>query len=182
MILAQLKIQFLGGRVLPRPKLSHTLAILLVTAHCLTAANGGLCQPKPPLAKPLHRESNQEVVKRRQKNEANIRQMKEKDVPDLPDLPSYSGKPKFIRGYMEDNNGYTVYQMSFLTKEDPQEVKNWYHNALHMYQWKIWNEKSQTITATHKDGHVCTITVNACNESGYHTNLGINFNQAPPKN
>ncbi|PWT96675.1 MAG: hypothetical protein C5B53_09205 [Candidatus Melainabacteria bacterium] len=109
---------------------------------------------------------------------ANIEQLKE--APDLPQLPSYSGKLKFLRGYTQPTGkGWTVYHIKYLTQEDPAKVKGWYENALAMYQWKILNSAGQTITANHKDGHMCTLIFNPSTKPGYRTHLGMFFSQAP---
>jgi hypothetical protein len=109
---------------------------------------------------------------------ANIQQLK--DTPELPQLPSYSGKLKFLRGYCQPSGkGWTVYQISFLTKEDPPKVKDWYENALGMYKWKILSSAGQTLTANHKDGHICTIIFNPTTMPGFRTRLGMFFSQAP---
>lgn len=109
---------------------------------------------------------------------ANIAQLKE--PPELPQLPSYSGKLKFLRGYTQPTGkGWTVYHIKYLTQEDPIKVKGWYENALSMYQWKILNSAGQTITANHKDGHMCTLIFNPTTKPGYRTHLGMFYSQAP---
>ena len=109
---------------------------------------------------------------------ANIEQLKE--PPELPQLPSYSGKLKFLRGYTQPTGkGWVVYHVKYLTQEDPVKVKDWYENALAMYQWKILNSAGQTITANHKDGHMCTLIFNPTTKPGYRTHLGMFYSQAP---
>jgi hypothetical protein len=113
-----------------------------------------------------------------QANNANIQLLKE--APELPQLPSYSGNPKFLRGYMQPTGkGWVVYHVSFLTKEEPTQVKDWYQSTLSMYQWKILSSGSCTLTANHKDGHMCTLLFNPTTKRGYHTQLGVFYSVAP---
>ena len=113
-----------------------------------------------------------------QERNANIQELK--DAPELPQLPSYSGKLKFLRGYIQPTGkGWTVYHVSFMTPEEPLKVKDWYENALTMYQWKILNSAGQTITANHKDGHMCTLIFNPCTKPGFRTRMGLFYSLAP---
>jgi hypothetical protein len=111
---------------------------------------------------------------------ANIEQLKQ--PPELPQLPSYSGKMKFVRGYTQPTEkGWVVYHIKYLTQEDPTKVKEWYENALAMYQWKILNSAGQTITANHKDGDMCTLIFNPTTKPGFRTHMGMFYSQAPQR-
>jgi hypothetical protein len=104
-----------------------------------------------------------------------------KEAPDLPQLPAYSGKSKFLQGCLQPTErGWTNYQMSYLAKEAPLEVKDWYQNVFNSYQWKTIHAGQQSLSANHKDGHVCTVIVNNATEAGYRTQLRVYYNQAPP--
>lgn len=103
-----------------------------------------------------------------------------KDIPELPQLPGYSGKPKFLRGYTQSTSkGWTAHQIIFLAKEEAPEVKDWYDNALSMYQWRILRSSINTITANHKDGHMCTLVFNPTSQPGYRTQISVFYSLAP---
>jgi len=103
-----------------------------------------------------------------------------KEAPQLPQLPGYSGKAKFLRGYVQaTDKGWTIYQINYLTKEDLHQVKDWYQNALDNYQWKTLGKTSQTITANYKDSHMCTIIVNSTSEPGYRSQFEVLYSVAP---
>jgi len=122
-----------------------------------------------------------QLAKEHQKNNANISLMKEPPV--LPGLPNYTGVSKFVNGYVQPTEkGYVVYQISLLTKEQPEQVRNWYYDAFNMWQWKIMCAGDQVLTAQNKDDNLCTIAVNhAVEQPGYATAVRIYYNQAPPK-
>lgn len=106
-----------------------------------------------------------------------------KESPELPQLPGYSGKQsKFFHGFVQPTDqGWTNYQLTYLCKESPSDVKDWYQNAFNSYQWKTVRAGGQTLSANHKDGHICTVITHKTNEQGYKTQLAIYFNQAPSK-
>ena len=84
--------------------------------------------------------------------------------PELPSLPTYSGQTKFLRGSVQTSDkDTTVYQMSFMTKDDPSRVKEWFDSALPSMKWKIISSGERNITAKHEDGHFCSIMVNDAN-------------------
>ncbi len=99
---------------------------------------------------------------------------------ELPQLPLLSGNPKFLRGYIQSvGSGWTTYQMTFLSKDERSKVKDWYENSLATCQWKILTANGASITANHKDGHMCTVIFNPCTTPGYHTQLAIFYSLAP---
>lgn len=79
----------------------------------------------------------------------------------FPDLPVFSGRSKFVNGYLEPNqNGISTCEMEFLAQEDPQTVLSFYKDALAANKWKIWYAGSHSISARHGQGHMCNINVN----------------------
>jgi len=116
----------------------------------------------------------------KEKKPENIQALK--DSPELPQLPAYSGKSKFFHGYSQPTEkGWTNYQLTYLCKESPDDVKNWYQNAFNSYQWRTLRAAPQTLSANHKDGHICTVTIQKANEQGYKTQLGVYFTEAPSR-
>jgi hypothetical protein len=114
------------------------------------------------------------------KTNENIQMLK--DSPELPQLPSYSGKSKFYHGYVQPaEKGWTNYQLTYFIKEPPIEVKDWYQSAFNSYQWTTIRASSQTLSANHKDGHICSVVINRTNEPGYKTLLSLYYNLAPSK-
>ena len=112
------------------------------------------------------------------KNDQNIQPLQEQ--PDLPNLPSYSGKSKFLRGVVQPNDqGWIVYQMSCLAREEPAKVKEWYQRALNTNQWDITRLQGQVITAGHKNGNMCTIMIAPTRQATYRTRFNIYYNEAP---
>jgi hypothetical protein len=105
-----------------------------------------------------------------------------KDAPEFPDLPPYSGKAKFVRGYIQPTDtGWISYQVSLLVKESPEEVKDWYVNAFNMYQWKILNNSKRAVTANGKTGHMCTVIINDTKQPGFKSQISVLYNVAPAK-
>ena len=103
-----------------------------------------------------------------------------KEQPELPQLPAYSGKSKFENGAVRSNaEGWTVYTMSILAQERPEEVRNWYHNAFSMYQWKIPSSANLTISAEQKNGNTCCIMVNPIREPNYKSRVRLTYTMAP---
>lgn len=103
-----------------------------------------------------------------------------KEAPELPQLPAYSGKSKFFQGYVQPTErGWVTYQLSYYVKEAPRDVRDWYQNAFNSYQWTTMRAGAQSLSANHKDGHICTVTINTTKEPGYQTQLALFYNQAP---
>jgi hypothetical protein len=104
-----------------------------------------------------------------------------KQPPDLPQMPAYAGKSVFLGAYVQSQGkGWTIYRCRYLAKEDMQHVKDWYQNALEGNGWKLLHASPQILTATHKDGHTCTVIVNeAAPSTGYRTQLFVHYGQAP---
>jgi len=84
-----------------------------------------------------------------------------KNTIDLPDLPSYSGKSKFVRGYVEAGaKGETRYDMTLEAEESDSQILDWYSNVFRMYKWNQIDRKETSVSALHKDGHYATISTN----------------------
>jgi hypothetical protein len=145
------------------------LIALLVIMHCLTAssASGAPAQPQ-----------NNAWGAKNGHNGFTGQQLKEQ--PELPQLPTYSGKCKFLNGFVQTNEeGWVVYSINYLTKEAPEAVCTWYRNAFNMYQWTTLHAGGPTITADQKNGNMCSIMVNATREPGYRSKLEISYSIAP---
>ena len=79
---------------------------------------------------------------------------------DFPDLPAYSGRSKFVMGYLSPSaNGISACHMQFLAEEDPQTVISFYKSALTGNKWKINYDSPTSICARHAKGHMCNINV-----------------------
>lgn len=108
----------------------------------------------------------------------NAQQLKEQ--PELPQLPTYSGKCKFAHGLVQSNaEGWTIYKLSILTQEKPDEVRNWYQNTFNMYQWKTLGTVGTTLSAEQKNGNSCYIIVNPVREPVYKSEIRISYMVAP---
>jgi hypothetical protein len=107
----------------------------------------------------------------------NIRPLRE--IPDFPGLPAYSGQTKFEKGSEQDQeNGGITYQVRFLVKETPEEVRDWYANAFRMYQWKPHTNSRVCVCATYKDGNMCTVLINATKRAGFKSLINLSYNVA----
>jgi hypothetical protein len=103
-----------------------------------------------------------------------------KEQPELPQLPSYSGKTKFVQGCVQtDDKGRSTYQFDLLTKEHPQQVKDWYQNAFNMYKWQMIDASTSSMTADAPNGNSCTIMVHASDTPGYSSQLDITYTVTP---
>lgn len=101
-----------------------------------------------------------------------------KVAPQLPDMPNYSGQMKFLRGYVQTTTkDTTVYQVSYVAKDDAIRVKQWYDYALPSFKWKIVSSGERSIAAKHQDGHFCSIVVNDATDSEYKSLLTICYRQ-----
>jgi hypothetical protein len=161
-----------SGRIFQRKSRAVIHAALVFICCCLSLP-GANCQTPAAKKQKLWGTAN-----RYHPAKDSLHQLKE--ALDLPQLPAYSGKSKFINGSVQPTEkGWIAYKMSYLTKENPDQVRDWYHNTFSMYQWKILHAKEQTITANHRDGHICTIVVNNSNRKGYKTELGVYYSMAP---
>jgi hypothetical protein len=101
-----------------------------------------------------------------------------KVAPDLPDMPAYSGQTKFLRGYIQTSDkDTTVYQVSYMTKDDPVRVKQWFDYALPSRKWKIISSGERNIAAKHQDGHFCSIMVNDATDPEYKGLLTVSYRQ-----
>lgn len=159
---------------------SAALLLCLFLALSQLKADGQINNQTNPQARQCWRQ-NSAGMNQALARHANIQQLT--DTPELPQLPGYSGKLKFLRGCIQPTGkGWTVYQISYLTKEEPLKVKDWYENALGMYEWKILSSAGQTLTANHKQGHVVTLIFNPTTQPGFRTRMGLFFSQAPQLN
>jgi len=77
--------------------------------------------------------------------------------------------------------GWVTYQLSYYVKEAPRDVRDWYQNAFNSYQWMTMRASEHSLSANHKDGHICTVTINQTSEPGYKTQLALFYNQAPSR-
>ncbi len=101
-----------------------------------------------------------------------------KVAPELPDMPNYSGQAKFLRGFVQTSSkDTTIYQVSYLTKDDASRVKQWYECALPSRKWKIISSGERSITAKHQDGHFCSIVVNDATDPDYRSLLRVSYRQ-----
>lgn len=99
-----------------------------------------------------------------------------KEPVDLPDLPAFPGNPKFVSGATDPYpDGIGHYQMSFLSQETGEHVMDWYKNAFSMYKWKVIFSGANSITAQHKDGHMCTIGVNSVIKKPYKSKILVYY-------
>jgi hypothetical protein len=131
-------------------------------------------------AQPFQGDANPSNVGQNGSGANNMQALQES--PELPQLPSYTGKSKLMRGWVQQlENGRTTYQLLYVVKEAPLDVKDWYQNVFTAYQWSILHSGTQTVNATHKDGHVCTVIVNESTEPGYQTELKLYYNLAPSR-
>lgn len=97
----------------------------------------------------------------------------------LPDLPMFTGETRFITGqYVSTPTGTAVYRMMFFAQEEPEVVINFYKNTLNMRQWKIVKSSPNSLSAEHKNGHTCTITINEADPAEGKSMLAINYQQA----
>ncbi len=84
-----------------------------------------------------------------------------KDKVDLPDLPAYSGKSKFVRGYVEAAaKGGTRYDLTFEAEESQSQILDWYDNVFRMYKWTQIERRDSSVSALHKEGHYAVISTN----------------------
>lgn len=92
----------------------------------------------------------------------------------IPQLPEYTGQSTYRRGWIYPNalNG-TSYVMYFATNSDPASVLNWYKDSLAMYGWKIQSLGGKSLSASHKEGHRCSIAVSPAWSSGEHCHFSI---------
>lgn len=85
-----------------------------------------------------------------------------KEKVDLPDLPAYSGKSKFVGGYVEAGaKGGTRYDMTFEAEESESQILDWYDNVFRMYKWKKIDRAQTSVSASHKEGHYATVSTNS---------------------
>lgn len=101
--------------------------------------------------------------------------------PHLASIPDYPGHARYISGIVYPHqNGSSTYNLCYGAKEDPQQVCDWYENALAMQ--KIWDLKStsNSITAMSKDGNFCNITVQPGSVRGEKSTIIIVYGLAHP--
>jgi hypothetical protein len=114
------------------------------------------------------------------KNASDLKIHTLKEAPELPQLPAYSGKSKFLRGWLHSTEGgLTNYQLNYLTKEPPSAVKDWYQGTFNSCQWKTIHAGRQSLNANNKDGYTCTIMVNDSKVPGYLAQLRIYYSLPP---
>jgi hypothetical protein len=79
---------------------------------------------------------------------------------DFPDLPVFPGKTKFVGGsYLPNTNGVSVCQMNYTCEDNSKAVMDFYKETFSGNGWKILFAGGPSITARHKNGHMCTVSV-----------------------
>ncbi|MBX9667513.1 MAG: hypothetical protein K2X93_07840 [Candidatus Obscuribacterales bacterium] len=77
----------------------------------------------------------------------------------LPNIPSYTGKQVFMNGvtYPNAKTG-PGYYLTYNTEHTPQQVKDWWSNALKVDPWKITSTEGSVLQSVGRDGAHCIIT------------------------
>jgi hypothetical protein len=74
-------------------------------------------------------------------------------------LPEYSGKQTFIGGRLNQTPIGPQYQEQFIAVEQPNQIVDWYKNALSGYKWEIVDSDASRVHAKKPDGSSITVTV-----------------------
>src|SRR5262249_13353021 len=78
---------------------------------------------------------------------------------EIPDIPPYPGKIDSPDGHEMSGDGRMAYRFKFYAKEKPEEVAQWYANALSMYNFTSVDKTDTDLTMRNKQGAL--VTVNA---------------------
>lgn len=78
----------------------------------------------------------------------------------LPNVPNYTGEQKFISGmeYPNHENG-AGYYMVMNTANTPEQVKEWWLNALRMHRWKVTFSDKSSIKAEETSSGTVSVQV-----------------------
>lgn len=93
----------------------------------------------------------------------------------VPDVPNYTGQTLFVAGLMYPNKkGGPTVSMHYRVRETPEQVIEWYEEALKAYKWvgrkaPVTN-KGRSFEASKGNSSV-TISASDCKAQGYRTDL-----------
>ncbi len=77
----------------------------------------------------------------------------------LPNVPSYTGKQVFMNGVTYPNaKAGPGYYLTYNTEHTPQQVRDWWSNALKVDPWKIVATDGNVLQSVGRDGAHCMIT------------------------
>jgi hypothetical protein len=100
---------------------------------------------------------------------------------EIPDIPPYPGKTELADGHELSGDGRLAYRFKFYAKEKPEEVAQWYANALSSYNWTPVDKTQTDLTMKNKQGS--TVTVNALSvvRKDFISVVKLYYNQAPTR-
>jgi len=97
---------------------------------------------------------------------------------EVPDIPPYSGKVDVAEGHELSGDGHLAYRFRFYAKEKPQEVAQWYVNALSMYNWTPVDKTETDLTMRNKQGSTVTVNAQRVARKDFNSVVKLFYNQA----
>lgn len=106
-------------------------------------------------------------------------------IPNVPDYPAPKGTSKFVRAikYSSLGQGDNCIVQTFLLKEAPDNVRNWYTQTLGTYGWILQPANAantQILARRRKEGASCHVMVTPAAEAGFKSAVQIRYVQFQP--
>jgi len=98
---------------------------------------------------------------------------------EVPDVPPYSGKIDLAEGHEMSGDGRLAYRFKFYAKEKPEEVAQWYTQALSMYNWKPVDKTETDLTMRNKQGSTVTVNAQKVLRKDFSSVVKLYYTQAP---
>lgn len=159
-------------------ELLNSLSLLLVLTLTNQSALAQFGQGQTPLTPQEKRKKAKEKFK-------TTAIMAPVPIPNVPEYPAQKGQSKFVRAlkYSSLGQGDNCIVQSFLLKEPPDNVRNWYSQTLSNYGWLIQPANAantQILARRRKEGASCHIMVSPSPEAGFKSFVQIRYVQFQP--
>lgn len=94
--------------------------------------------------------------------------------PELPNLPHYSGQAKFIAcTVMPGSRGGATYALSYSCKDAPDQILQWWKQALAGDKWSIGNVRGDTFLTATKQGNFLNVVISRPTKPGSKCDMNI---------
>lgn len=105
-------------------------------------------------------------------------------MPKLANIPAYTGKSKFLSGYVIPNPSVgDAYFVIFATRETESQVKTWYRSALASTGWTLGSTPATArVISAIKSGNRCSISVNQGRTAEQGAVVSLTYTEPPRPN
>ena len=161
---------------------SRACSIGFLMAQLNSGAFAQTTQQAPPMTKEMVQQSMNhrvQVTLPRPQDTRNDRKLSR--LEEVPDIPPYSGKVDIAEGHELSGDGRLAYRFRFYAKEKPQEVAQWYANALSTYNWTPVDKTETDLTMRNKQGSTVTVNAQRVVRKDFNSVVKLFYNQAQPR-